>query len=247
LLCPSAAQAGNGRAWLSLLEATEAATYERRVVDESGRTLEREIFEVGSSGEHRIVQLEIVSFGEDGQPSKTTRVSWREGTLPPSHATDAAIRFGHGQVSIETEGPLLLYPKQVEEGGPLEDVRLSLKIIKGFLRILGTRTKLDVTGREVEPLPPPHGAAGGGVIPYRITSRIRARVFVLAIPVKRIEFETEECVEPSIGLIRHEIKLDDGTRVIMERIASRSAAAPSFAEARTRCGSKHPPSSVEAG
>jgi hypothetical protein len=216
------------------MEATQAATYERRVVDGSGKLLEREVFEVGISGEGGSVPLTITSFDKHGEPSKTTKVSWQQGAMAPARFIDAAIRFGDAQASIETDGPLLLYPKNVEERGALADVELRIKILKGIMRILGTRTKILVSGREVEPMPALYPAAERAG-PYRITSRITARVFMLAIPVKRVEFETQECVAPSVGLIRHEIKLDDGSRIIMERIAS-SGPSRSLADARSSCG-----------
>jgi hypothetical protein len=215
------------------------------VVDEGGHILEREIFEVGSKADGGSVPLTIVSFDRDGAPSKTTKVTWEQGAMAPARFVDAAIRFGGSEASIATDGPLLLYPKNVDERGALEDVELKVKILKGLMRLLGTRTRIVVSGRQAEPMPSWHGASHAAS-PYRITSRITARVFVLALPVKRVEFETQECVEPSIGLIRHEIKLDDGTRVIMERIAS-SGAPSSFAHARNSCGCESRASDARAG
>ncbi|HEU4617799.1 MAG TPA: hypothetical protein VFV10_07140 [Gammaproteobacteria bacterium] len=235
VLAPRAILAGESRDWLSLMQATAGATYERRVLDASGNIIEREVFEVGHAAGGSSVPLTIVSFGKDGEPEKTTKIVWRQGDMPPARFMGAAIRFGDSEASIETDGPLLLYPSNVDEPGAIGDVELKIRILKGLLTLLGTRTKLELTHREVEPLSAAPRRGSGEARPYRLTTRIAARVFVLAIPVKRVEFETLECVEPSIGLIRHEIDLDDGTAVIMERIASSGAGRP-LAQARSRCG-----------
>lgn len=219
LLVSPAVAADDGGRWLTLMEAAAPATFERRVVDETGLAVERQILEFEAPAQGSAVAVHITSFGEDGRPQGTMEVSWRSGGASPAPFMNAAMRFDDVQVSVFSDGPLALYPKGVEKPRWLNDVGLMIKIRRGFLSLLGTRTRISLSARRAQPL---GGAAGSEnlrpYVPYVVTSQIRARVYVLGIPIKRVHYQSQECVNPAVGLIRHEMNLHDGKVAILQRV-----------------------------
>jgi hypothetical protein len=230
LEAPSAPSASNAddRDWLTMMDATADATYERRVVDGSGSPVEREILEFGIPGRSSVapmtMPIKIRSFDKDGRQQGTTDVLWQTGLGEPGLLRTAAIGLGDLRVSLDIDGPLALYPKGVEQGRSLRNVKLKLKVKlrKGVLSLLGTRTKIDVTRRRAEPVEADRARADSRR--YRITSQIRARLFVLGLPVKKVSFDSEECVDPAVGLIRHELRSRNGRVAVLERLGSNSLA-----------------------
>lgn len=216
LSAPAPVDAGQGAGgWLTLMDATADAVYERRVLDEKGHVLETEVLQFGESDGRFTEPVVIRSFDQNGEQSSTTNVTWQQGAGAPALGTRAAMRFAGDQISVQTDGPLLLYPKGIAGNRRLDDIQIKVTIRKGILRLLGTRTKITLTARRAEPMAT---NAWARRTVYRITSHIRARVFVLGIPVKRVEFLSEEYVDPSVGLLRHEMKLHDGRVAVLERM-----------------------------
>lgn len=218
---PTAPNTDDG-SWLTMMDATADATYERRVVDESGSPVEKEILEFGipgrSSAMPTTMPIKIRSFDKDGRQQGTTDVTWQTGLGQPGLLRTAAIGLGDLRVFFDVDGPLALYPKGVEQGRSLSNVKLKIKLTKGVLSLLGTRTKIDVTSRRAEPVGSDRAREDSRL--YRITSQIRARVFVLGVPVKKVRFDSEECVDPAVGLIRHEMRSRDGMVAVVERLGS---------------------------
>jgi hypothetical protein len=219
LLVSPAVSADDSGHWLTLMEAAAPATFERRVVDEAGLAVERQILEFEAPAQSSAVAVHITSFGDDGQPQDAMEVLWRRGSALPAPFMNAAMRFDDAQVSVDSDGPLALYPKGLEKPGWLDDVGLKVKIRKGLLSLLGTGTRISLSARRAQPL---GGAARSEnprtSVPYVVTGQIRARVYVLGIPIKRVHYQSLECVDPAVGLIRHEMKLHDGKVAILQRV-----------------------------
>jgi hypothetical protein len=211
----------------TLMQAMAGATYERRVYDEGGTLRERQVMMLGDLEPDRTdmrflaVPVEITSYDRDGNVTATTEVLWRCDGDSVAMLMTAAVHARADRdidVSIDTAGPPILYPDEIRRERKLDDIEFTVRLKSGVLRLLGTRAKLAFTDRVARP-----GSATSrsrlASAPYSITSSVLLRTLVLGIPVRRIRLESEETVDPEVGLVHHRLTLMDGGVSIAERVS----------------------------
>lgn len=232
---PGASSSANGGAkpW-TLMEALAGARYERRVYDKSKTLVKRQILKVGAlmrdSEDPALaaVPVAVTTYDAAGAAVGTAKVEWRCDEESAAMLMTAAIYTGADRnlkFLLDMSSAPIVYPRRVVGTQRLNDIHATIKITSGFLKLLGTRTKLSFTDREAHALE--SGASSDDVKPYLITSKILARIVILGIPIKRIRLQGRQWVDPQVGVIRQELTFANGTVSAIARLASRRQNAPS--------------------
>lgn len=218
----------------TLMEALAGASYERRVYDKSGRLVKRQVLKVGDLVRDAndpalvAVPVAVTTYDARGAAVGTAKVEWRCDEESAAMLMTAAIYTGADRdlkIFLDMSSAPIVYPRSVVGTQKLKDIHATIKVTSGFLRLLGTRTKLSLIDRKARALESADFPDDSQ--PYLITSRILARIVILGIPIKRIHLQGRQWVDPQVGVIRQELSFADGSASAIARLSAQPRKVPS--------------------
>ncbi len=203
-----------------LMEAIAGHVYARSTYLADGQLESRAQLRVGDTETEPdggvTVTIDVESFTGLDEQGDVVRLRWSCNPTAASMLMNILILAGadlRRDLRLEVDTPPLRYPDSATVQTVFEDILLNIRIRRGVLSLLGTRTRLLVTNRRVKSA----NALGRGS--YTIASDVKATVFVLGLPVRRRRFESLETVQGGVGLVRQSVVFSSGGYTVIEALA----------------------------
>jgi hypothetical protein len=215
-----------------LLFKVQGNAYERRVYDASGELTGRQLItfdRLRFQDDDCQLPLTLRLFGgvdlsEAGeQYDVDIRVECAEPHLIASVLALAADSDSQSlEIKIVGEGET--YPVTPRDGQRLADVNLILKLRKGWLSLLGTKTEMKITDRRVE-IPAEELTSSGGPRSYEIHSCLDLRLYILGLRWKHRSYTARQVILEDQGLVEETLRCDDGSFSVITILGSEIALA----------------------
>lgn len=189
--------------------------YERQTTSPDGSPTGRELIEVGRlrrRGDSVELPVDITVYEANGDVEKRLRSVWKCRADRGRMIMPVVFLLGKqdSTVRLTVRGDPILFPRRPTER--LEDIELRVEPEAGLFSFLGGRSVVRITDRRVEL------AEAGSPPRYTISEKVELKVFALGIPFRTTRLDSQEVMDPGLGLISQTLRYSDGSRSVIRRL-----------------------------